>query len=56
MNELVSKGKSILFISSELPELMGMSDRIIVMHEGHKKGELSREEFSSEHIMKLAVS
>ncbi len=56
MNDLVSKGKSIIFISSELPELMGMSDRIIVMHEGRKKGELLREEFSSEGIMKLAVS
>lgn len=56
MNDLVSEGKSILFISSELPELMGMSDRIIVMHEGHKKGELTREDFSSESIMKLAVS
>ena len=56
MNELVKKGKSIIFISSELPELMGMSDRIIVMHEGHKRGELEKNEFTSECIMKLAVS
>ena len=56
MNRLAGEGKSIIFISSELPELMGMSDRIVVMHEGHKKGELSKDEFSSEGIMKLAVS
>ncbi len=56
MNELVAQGKSIIFISSEIPELLGMSDRIIVMHEGHKKGELRKEEFSPENIMKLAVS
>jgi len=56
MNDLVSMGKSIIFISSELPELMGMSDRIVVMHEGRKKGELLRDEFSAEGIMALAVS
>ena len=41
-------------ISSELPELIGMSDRIIVMHEGRVTGELSRDQFSEEAIMSYA--
>jgi len=41
MNRLASKGKAILMISSELPEILGMSDRIIVMHEGRVKGEIT---------------
>lgn len=55
MNDLVEKeGKSILMISSEMEELMGMSDRIIVLAEGEMTGELSKEEFSQETIMAYA--
>ena len=55
MCKLVQQGKSVIMISSELPEVLGMSDRIIVMHEGKIKGELSREEASQEKIMQLAL-
>ncbi len=51
MNDLASKGKSILVISSELPEVLGISDRIYVMNEGRITGEFSREEASQEKIM-----
>lgn len=55
MNELVEKeGKSILMISSEMEELIGMSDRIIVLSEGEVTGELSKADFAQESIMKLA--
>ncbi len=54
MNELVAEGKSILMISSEMPELMGMSDRIMVMHEGHLTGILDRSEATQEKILLLA--
>ena len=43
-----------MMISSEMQELMGMSDRIIVLAEGHMTGELKREEFDQERIMKMA--
>lgn len=56
MDELVSKGKSIIMISSEMTELLRMSDRIIVMCEGRKTGELSIEEATQENIMKLATA
>ena len=55
MSSLAEQGKAILMISSEMPELMGMSDRILVMHEGRIMGELTREEFSQEHIMEMLV-
>lgn len=55
MNELTAKGTAILLISSELPEIMGMSDRILVMHEGKVTGRIDREEFSEERIMVAAV-
>ncbi len=54
MNELVKQGKSILLISSEMEELMGMSDRIIVLAEGHMTGELSKDEFDQNAIMRMA--
>ena len=55
MNDLVEKeGKAILMISSEMEELMGMSDRIIVLAEGDMTGELSKAEFSQETIMAYA--
>lgn len=51
MNDLVSKGKSVVMISSELPELLGMCDRIYVMNEGAIVAELSAEEATQEKIM-----
>lgn len=55
INELKKNGVAIIMISSELPEVIGMSDRIAVMHEGNLKGILKREEFSQERIMTLAT-
>ena len=55
MNELVKKGVAIIMISSELPEVIGMSDRIVVMHEGRVAGELDRAEATQERIMHLAT-
>ena len=55
MDKLACEGKSILFISSDLVEILGMSDRIYVMNEGQICGQLSREEATSEEIMKLIV-
>jgi len=54
MSELVEQGKSIIMISSDMEELIGMSDRVIVMSEGRITGELKREEFSQEAILSLA--
>jgi len=55
MNELVSEGACVIMISSELPEILGMSDRIIVVHEGRITGEFSRENANQELIMKAAT-
>ena len=55
MNELARKGVSILMISSELPEVIGMCDRVLVMHEGRLAGELAREDLTQERIMRLAT-
>jgi len=55
MSELAADGKTVIMISSELPEILGMSDRIYVMHEGTLTGELDREEASQEEIMKYAT-
>jgi inositol transport system ATP-binding protein len=55
INDLVMQGKSAIIISSEMPELIGISDRIIVMSQGRLKGELNREDFSQEMIMQLAA-
>ena len=55
MNDLVRQGKSIIMISSEMPELLRMSDRIMVMCEGAKTGELRIEEATQEKIMTLAT-
>ncbi len=54
MTNLAKQGKAVIMISSELPEILGMSDRIIVMHEGRLAGELSREEADQEKILMLA--
>ena len=56
MCRLAEEGKSIIMISSEMPELLGMSDRIIVMSNGQKAGELSRGEYSQTHILEMASS
>ena len=56
MSELARQGVAIIMISSELPEILGMSDRIYVMHDGRIRGELARENASQEAIMKLAIS
>jgi ribose transport system ATP-binding protein len=55
MNQLVEEGKSIIMISSELPEVLGMSDRILVMHKGTIKGELSSMDMTAENVMQLAI-
>lgn len=55
MNELVKNGVGIIMISSELPEVLGMSDRILVMCRGEITGELSREEANQEKIMYYAT-
>ncbi len=55
LNELKAMGKAIIMISSDMPEVLGISDRILIMHEGKISGELSREEASQEAIMKYAV-
>lgn len=55
MSELAGRGLGILLISSELTELLGMSDRILVMHRGRITGELGRDEATQEKIMALAT-
>lgn len=55
MCDLAAEGKAVIMISSELPEILGMSDRIIVMHEGKITGELSKEEASQDTIMGYAT-
>lgn len=56
MNRLVDQGMSIIMISSELPEVLGMSDRIYVMSEGRIVGEMTSKEATQENIMKLATN
>jgi len=55
MNDLVQRGAAILMISSELPEILGMSDRILVMREGRISGELSRAQATEEAILDCAL-
>ena len=54
LGKLVQQGKAVIMISSEIPELMGICDRIAVMCEGNYSGEVQRGEFSQERIMELA--
>ncbi len=56
MNELTENGAGILMISSELPEVLGMSDRVMVMSQGNLTGELSGEEATQENVMELATA
>lgn len=55
MNELTERGVAIIMVSSELPEVLGMSDRIAVVHEGEISGVLSQQEATQENIMTLAT-
>ncbi|PSA95014.1 D-xylose ABC transporter ATP-binding protein [Bacillus atrophaeus] len=55
MNELTDRGVAIIMVSSELPEIIGMSDRIIVVHEGKISGEVASQEATQERIMTLAT-
>ncbi len=55
MNELTERGVAIIMVSSELPEILGMSDRILVVHEGKVNGELLKENATQEKIMTLAT-
>ena len=54
MNELAENGISIIMISSEMEELLGMSDRIVILHEGEMMGEMSRDEYDQHKILALA--
>jgi len=56
MCDYAAKGNAIIMISSEMQEVMGMADRILVLSNGRVGGELSRDEFTQEEIMKMAVS
>lgn len=55
MESLAAKGMGVLFVSSEMDEILGMSDRVLVMHEGRITGELQRNELSEEAVMHLAT-
>ncbi len=57
INRLAAQGKAIIMISSELPEVLGMADRILVMHEGRITGEITNvASATQETVMKLAVN
>ena len=56
MNEMVKQGMSIIMISSELLEVIGMSDRVYVMCEGRITGEVSGEKATEQNIMRLATN
>ena len=55
MRNLANQGVAVWMISSDMEEVLGISDRITVMHEGNITGEIKRENFSEEAIMHLAV-
>jgi rhamnose transport system ATP-binding protein len=55
MSELAASGLAVLMISSELPEVLGMADRVLVMYEGRLTGEISRDEASEESVMRAAT-
>jgi ABC-type sugar transport system ATPase subunit len=55
MNRLTAEGAGIVMISSDLPEILGMSDRILVMHQGEIVKELSRDEATPENILQHAL-
>ena len=55
MEQLARDGMAVLFVSSEMEEILGMSDRVLVMHEGRITGELSADELSEQAVMRLAT-
>ncbi|MEQ5680825.1 hypothetical protein AB7351_20330, partial [Providencia rettgeri] len=55
INQFKKEGLSIILVSSEMPEVIGMSDRILVMHEGHISGEFSAKDATQEALMAAAV-
>jgi D-xylose transport system ATP-binding protein len=55
INRLTEAGKAVVLVSSELPELMGMSDRILMLHEGRVGGEFSRQEATQEKLLAAAM-
>lgn len=55
INEVAKKGVGIVVISSDMPEIMGISDRILVMHQGSFFGELPKEKFSEENILRYSI-
>ena len=55
MEQLAEEGVAILFVSSEMEEIIGMSDRALVMHEGRLSGNLKRHELNEESVMQLAT-
>ena len=55
ISNLAKEGLSIIMISSDMPELLGMSDRLMVIKAGTKVGELTREEFSQEKVLEMAL-
>jgi ABC-type sugar transport system ATPase subunit len=56
ISDLAQRGMAVILISSELPEVIGMSDRIIVMHGGQIRGEVTREEATQEKIINIAIN
>jgi ABC-type sugar transport system ATPase subunit len=55
MGELVKSGISIVMVSSDMPELLAMSDRVLVISSGHITGEFDREHLSEEAVMRAAI-
>ena len=55
INEVAKKGVGVVVISSDMPEIMGIADRILVMYEGTFYGELTKEEFSEENILRYSI-
>jgi methyl-galactoside transport system ATP-binding protein/inositol transport system ATP-binding protein len=56
ITELAGQGKSIIMVSSELPEVLGMSDRVLVMHEGRMTGIVDRKDATPELILRYATA
>ncbi len=56
IEQLAARGVAVLFVSSEMEEVLGLSDRVLVMHQGSITGELSRDELSEKRIMEMATS
>jgi ribose transport system ATP-binding protein len=54
MNTMAAQGKAIIMISSEMEEILGMSDRIVILHEGMVVDEISKQDFTQENVLRLA--